>query len=121
MDATDKPKPKTDPAKVDPSELQEVLKTALAAMGTMDRKIAIGIHNGTEESWSALNVYFESGTSDQPLPSVIKSNSNLIYTAHQILGPVTRGSVGVLAYKMGKHKTLGVLYRVPLEDDNSYG
>ena len=80
---------------------QEFLKNLLDSMASVNRKIAIGIENGTPYKWQALNTYFYHGTSD-------------IHLARKALGPVARGVVGVFTYYMeGADKTVAVMFSVP--------
>ena len=50
-----------------------VLKEVLAAIGSVNRKIAIGIDNESGFNWKTPSHYFFSGTSDQTMPYHLKS------------------------------------------------
>ncbi|KAL9956590.1 hypothetical protein ACROYT_G038086 [Oculina patagonica] len=89
-----------------------VLEKLLEAMGSIKRKIAIGIANETSCTWEALNVHFLSGASDVILPEFVKTTEAALKTK----GPTATGSVGVLAYYMKDvNKTLAVLFSVPFD------
>ena len=93
---------------------QEFLKNLLDSMASVNRKIAIGIENGTPYKWQALNTYFYHGTSDIVLPEFVKDGKAGLYTARKALGPVARGVVGVFTYYMeGADKTVAVMFSVP--------
>ena len=51
----------------------QVLTQILNVMGSIKRKIAIGIENKTGHKWNARNVYFLSGTSDVAMPREVPS------------------------------------------------
>jgi len=46
-------------------------------MGSISRKIAIGIDNESGYNWEATNVYFFSGTSDHSLPERVDSGTKM--------------------------------------------
>ena len=56
----------------------DVLTKILEALGSIDRKIAIGIENKMGEDWEPLNAYFYSGTSDVPLPMEVPSGVKML-------------------------------------------
>ena len=92
----------------------EFLKNLLDSIASVNRKIAIGIGNGTPYRWQALNTYFYHGTSDVILPEYVKEGKAGLYTARKALGPVARGVVGVFTYYMeGADKTVAVMFSVP--------
>ena len=45
-----------------------MLTKILDALGSVERKVAVGIENDSGYDWEAINVYFFSGTSDAPMP-----------------------------------------------------
>ena len=93
-----------------------VLEKLLEAMGSIERKIAIGIANETSCTWEALNVFFESGASDTIPPEFVKTKEAALYDARKTNGPTATGSVGVLTYYMKDvNKTLAVLFSVPFD------
>ena len=51
----------------------DVLKDALTALGSGDRKISIGIDNESGFDWERPTHYFYSGTSEKNLPYHLKS------------------------------------------------
>ena len=51
------------------------LDTFLKNMASSSRKIAIGIENESGYKWTALNVYFYSGTSDKVMPHEVDSGT----------------------------------------------
>lgn len=93
------------------------LQQVLNIMGSVKRKIAIGVTNeASSGSWEGLNVYFRSGTSDTTIPEFVKPEEALIYNARKTDGPTATGSVGVVAYYMKDvGKTLAVLFSVPFD------
>ncbi|PFX11793.1 DELTA-stichotoxin-She4a-like [Stylophora pistillata] len=99
---------------------KDVLQTLLDALGSIERKIAIGIANETPYEWRALNTYFRSGTSDDLLPPFVKKDQAPLYTARKTNGPVATGCVAVIAYYMpAVQMTVGVMFSVPF-DQNFY-
>ena len=52
-----------------------VLQSVLDALGDVSRKVAIGIDNQSGYKWTALNVYFYSGTSDRVMPHDVDSGT----------------------------------------------
>ena len=52
-----------------------VLQSVLDAIGDVSRKVAIGIDNESGYKWTALNVYFYSGTSDRVMPYHVDSGT----------------------------------------------
>lgn len=94
---------------------EKILPEILQAM-RYSRKIAIGIVNETSATWEAINVYFDSGTSDVVIPEIVKPNEALLYNARKTRVPAPTGSVGVIAYYMRDvDKTLAVLFHVPFD------
>ena len=53
-----------------------MLKSVLDALGNVNRKIAIGIDNESGYKWTAINVYFRSGTSDVVMPYTVRSGKD---------------------------------------------
>lgn len=49
-----------------------ILKDILDILGSIERKIAVGIDNESGREWIALNTYFFSGSSDYALPYEVK-------------------------------------------------
>ncbi len=93
-----------------------VLEKILDTMGSIERKIAIGVANETKSTWEGLNVFFESGTSEVVIPELVKTKEALLYDARKTDGPTATGSVGVIAYYMPDvKKTLAVLFSVPFD------
>ena len=93
----------------------KLLQNILDIMGSIKRKIAIGVDNETSNIWNKGAVYFESGTSDVTLPYEIISGKAFTYSARKTEGPTATGCVGVIAYKMSDGNTLGVLFSVPFD------
>jgi hypothetical protein len=93
----------------------DVLGKALGSLGDIDRKIVIGVGNESEKSWTALNAYLSSGTSDVVLPEEVPNTKAFLYKAQKDRGPVATGVVGVLAYSMSDGNTLGILFSVPFD------
>ena len=54
----------------------DVLDKVLTALGNIKRKIAIGIENKSGYRWTAINVYFYSGTADKLPPDVVQSGTD---------------------------------------------
>ena len=52
-----------------------VLDSVLNALADVSRKVAIGIDNESGYKWTALNVYFYSGTSDRVMPHDVDSGT----------------------------------------------
>ena len=50
-----------------------LLKTILDTLANVERKVAIGVDNESGYAWTAMNVYFYSGSSDVVLPSSVAS------------------------------------------------
>lgn len=95
---------------------KELLQTLLDALGSIERKIAIGIANETPYQWRALNTYFRSGASDDLLPRFVEKDQAALYTARKTNGPVATGCVAVIAYYMPTvDKTVGVMFSVPFD------
>nr|Q9Y1U9.1 RecName: Full=DELTA-actitoxin-Aeq1c; Short=DELTA-AITX-Aeq1c; AltName: Full=Equinatoxin IV; Short=EqT IV; Short=EqTIV; AltName: Full=Equinatoxin-4; Flags: Precursor [Actinia equina]AAD39836.1 equinatoxin IV precursor [Actinia equina] len=92
-----------------------VLQTVLKALGDISRKIAVGVDNESGKTWTALNTYFRSGTSDIVLPHKVPHGKALLYNGQKDRGPVATGAVGVLAYAMSDGNTLAVLFSVPYD------
>jgi hypothetical protein len=93
-----------------------VLKTVLDTLGSISRKIAVGIGNDTPYAWKGHGVYFVSGTSDDILPACVSSKKAAIYTARKTSGPVARGAVAVLVYEIPDRKiSLAVMFSVPYD------
>ena len=93
----------------------KVLTKILDVLGDVKRKVAIAVANQSGKTWSALNVYYYSGTSDVVLPPSVKNSQALLYDSRKSDGPVARGAVGVIAYAMSDGNTLGVLFSVPFD------
>nr|AAB31198.1 equinatoxin II=pore-forming toxin [Actinia equina=sea anemones, venom, Peptide, 180 aa] [Actinia equina] len=94
----------------------DILKTVLEALGNVKRKIAVGVDNESGKTWTALNTYFRSGTSDIVLPHKVPHGKALLYNGQKDRGPdVATGAVGVLAYLMSDGNTLAVLFSVPYD------
>ena len=91
------------------------LKNVLDALGSIQRKIAIGVANESDDNWTAIGTHFYSGTSDVILPNVVPKKKVALYTARKTAGPVATGAVGVMGYKMGNGNTLGVMFSVPFD------
>lgn len=51
----------------------DVLTTILNTLGSINRKVAIGVDNESGYKWRAINIYFHSGTSDRVLPHDVSS------------------------------------------------
>ncbi|XP_031563888.1 DELTA-actitoxin-Aeq1b [Actinia tenebrosa] len=92
-----------------------VLQTVLKALGDISRKIAVGIDNESGMTWTAMNTYFRSGTSDIVLPYEVPHGKALLYNGQKDRGPVATGVVGVLAYAMSDGNTLAVLFSIPFD------
>nr|Q93109.1 RecName: Full=DELTA-actitoxin-Aeq1b; Short=DELTA-AITX-Aeq1b; AltName: Full=Equinatoxin V; Short=Eqt V; Short=EqtV; AltName: Full=Equinatoxin-5; Flags: Precursor [Actinia equina]AAC05720.1 equinatoxin V precursor [Actinia equina] len=92
-----------------------VLQTVLKALGDISRKIAVGIDNESGMTWTAMNTYFRSGTSDVILPHTVPHGKALLYNGQKDRGPVATGVVGVLAYAMSDGNTLAVLFSIPFD------
>ena len=91
-------------------------RTILDTLGSISRKVAIGVDNESGYKWRAINIYFYSGTSDVVLPHDVSSGTALLYGARKTTGPVARGAVGVLTYYIPDiDKTLAVMYCVPFD------
>ena len=54
----------------------EILKQVLDTLGSINRKIAIGVDNESGSTWRAINTYFNSGTSDNTLPYTVETGKN---------------------------------------------
>nr|A0A515MEN7.2 RecName: Full=DELTA-actitoxin-Afr1c; Short=DELTA-AITX-Afr1c; AltName: Full=Alpha-helical pore-forming toxin; Short=PFT; AltName: Full=Cytolysin; AltName: Full=Fragaceatoxin B; Short=fraB [Actinia fragacea] len=93
----------------------DVLQTVLKALGDVSRKIAVGIDNEPGMTWTAMNTYFRSGTSDVILPHTVPHSKALLYDGQKNRGPVTTGVVGVIAYAMSDGNTLAVLFSIPFD------
>ena len=52
-----------------------VLTSLLSNLADYQRKIAIGIENKSGYPWTAITVYFQSGTTDMVLPTFVKSGT----------------------------------------------
>lgn len=50
-----------------------ILTTILNTLGSISRKVAIGVDNESGYKWRAVNIYFYSGTSDRVLPRDVSS------------------------------------------------
>ena len=50
-----------------------ILTTILNTLGSISRKVAIGVDNESGYKWRAINIYFYSGTSDLVLPHDVSS------------------------------------------------
>lgn len=100
-----------------------VLKEVLAAIGSVKRKIAIGIDNESAYNWEASSSHFVSGTSDQTLPYRLKSGYALLYPARKTNSSL-RGVVGVVAYCIPHlRSTIAFMFSVPYDYtwyDNSW-
>uniref|UniRef100_Q5I4B8 DELTA-actitoxin-Oor1a n=1 Tax=Oulactis orientalis TaxID=308032 RepID=ACTPA_OULOR len=92
-----------------------VLAKVLAELGKVSRKIAVGVDNESGGSWTALNAYFRSGTTDVILPDLVPNQKALLYRGGKDTGPVATGVVGVLAYAMSDGNTLAILFSVPYD------
>ncbi|CAH3013549.1 unnamed protein product [Porites evermanni] len=93
-----------------------ILTTILNTLGSISRKVAIGVDNESGYKWRAINIYFYSGTSNRVLPHDVSSGTALLYGARKTAGPVARGAVGVLTYYIPHiDKTLAVMYSVPFD------
>ncbi|XP_015778148.1 PREDICTED: DELTA-actitoxin-Ate1a-like [Acropora digitifera] len=106
-----------DPAIVIPGATltQGMLKDALTALGSTDRKISIGIDNESGFDWERPTHYFYSGTSEKNLPFHLKSGDAVLYTARKTSGSV-RGAVGVVAYNVPwVRRTVAVMFSVPYD------
>ena len=55
------------------------LTEVLTQMGNLKRKIAIGVENKMGKDWETINLYFESGTSDVPLPHDIPKGTKIVF------------------------------------------
>nr|P58691.2 RecName: Full=DELTA-stichotoxin-Hcr4a; Short=DELTA-SHTX-Hcr4a; AltName: Full=Cytolysin RTX-A [Heteractis crispa] len=93
----------------------QILDKVLAELGQVSRKIAIGIDNESGGSWTAMNAYFRSGTTDVILPEFVPNQKALLYSGRKNRGPDTTGAVGALAYYMSNGNTLGVMFSVPFD------
>nr|Q86FQ0.1 RecName: Full=DELTA-sagatoxin-Srs1a; Short=DELTA-SATX-Srs1a; AltName: Full=Cytolysin Src-1; AltName: Full=Src I; Flags: Precursor [Sagartia elegans]AAP04347.1 cytolysin I precursor [Sagartia elegans] len=93
----------------------DLLKTLLGTLGSISRKIAIGVDNETGGLITGNNVYFRSGTSDDILPHRVETGEALLYTARKTKGPVATGAVGVFTYYLSDGNTLAVLFSVPFD------
>lgn len=92
------------------------LEKVLDILGSISRKIAIGIGNSTPYGWSATGVYFRSGASDDVLPYNVRPKKAAIYTARKTSWPAARGAVGVLCYYIAqKKRSLCVMFSVPYD------
>nr|C5NSL2.1 RecName: Full=DELTA-actitoxin-Aas1a; Short=DELTA-AITX-Aas1a; AltName: Full=Bandaporin; Short=Cytolysin bp-1; Flags: Precursor [Anthopleura asiatica]BAH80315.1 bandaporin [Anthopleura asiatica] len=95
--------------------VMSVLDRILEAIGDVNRKIAIGVENQSGKSWTAMNTYFRSGTSDVVLPHSVPSGKALLYDGQKTRGPVATGVVGVFAYAMSDGNTLAVMFSIPYD------
>lgn len=62
---------------------------------------------------TAGGIYFDSGTTDTPLPRQIQSGETIVWNARKLQGPFPTGVVGVLTYKISDGNTLAVMWSVP--------
>ena len=93
-----------------------VLEKALSTLGSISRKIAVGIGNNTPYAWKAIGVYFRSGTSDVILPFCLGSKQATVYTARKTSGPVATGAVAVAGYEIPDLKvTVCIMFSVPFD------
>ena len=93
-----------------------MLKTLLDTLGSIKRKIAIGIGNDTPYAWQADGVYFRSGTSDAIFPYCLSSQEATTYLARKTNGPVATGTVGVFCYYIPDRKvSLCAMFSVPFD------
>ena len=92
-----------------------LLTQVLDTLGSISRKIAIGISNEGSTVWSTPGVYHFSGTSDTTPPYKVKPNQAMIYEARKTTGPVARGAVGVIGYRMSDGNTIAVMFSVPFD------
>ena len=92
-----------------------LLNTLVNALGGVNRKIAVGISNEGTTVWNNPEVYFFSGTSDMVPPYEVKPGKAMTYTARKSAGPVARGVVGLIGYRMSDGNTLAVMFSVPFD------
>lgn len=62
-------------------------------MSDVQRKIAIGINNETGVAMESPTTYFDSGTSDTPLPYTIPNGTAGLIGARKTAGPVATGAL----------------------------
>ena len=84
-------------------------------MGSIQRKVAVGVANETQGTWTAIGAYYFSGTSDVVIPETVKNDKALLYDGRSTDCPVATGAVGVIGYTMEDGNTLGVLFSVPFD------
>lgn len=90
-----------------------VLNNILTAIGSVTRKIAIGVDNESGLRWTALNVFFAYGASDITLPRTVQNTEALLYSARKSHNIFTTGAAGVFTYRMSDGNTLAVMFSVP--------
>nr|P0C1F8.2 RecName: Full=DELTA-stichotoxin-Hcr4b; Short=DELTA-SHTX-Hcr4b; AltName: Full=Cytolysin RTX-S II; Short=RTX-SII [Heteractis crispa] len=93
----------------------QILDKVLGELGKVSRKIAVGVDNESGGSWTALNAYFRSGTTDVILPEFVPNQKALLYSGRKDTGPVATGAVAAFAYYMSNGHTLGVMFSVPFD------
>jgi len=107
---------KTVKAVVGAAELShKVIKGAFKGLSNVGRRVAIGVSNETDTTWSGGSVYFNSGTSDIVLPRSVAPGKAFTYAARKTAGPWFTGAVGVVAYNMSNGCTLAVMFQVPFD------
>lgn len=107
---------KTVKAVVGAAELShKVIKGAFKGLSDVSRRVAIGVSNETDTTWSGGSVYFNSGTSDIVLPRSVAPGKAFTYAARKTAGPWFTGAVGVVAYNMSNDCTLAVMFQVPFD------
>ena len=78
------------------------------------RKVAIGVDNETDTTWTASSTYLDfSTTSDVVPPEKVKNGEALLYSAKAVSGLPMAGITGAIAYSMSDGNTLIFIFSVP--------
>ncbi|XP_015754375.1 PREDICTED: DELTA-actitoxin-Afr1a-like [Acropora digitifera] len=94
--------------------LFDILKGVLDGLGSVNRKVAIGINNCNGITWYFIRAYLKHGTAGNDVPpKEVKPDEYFTYGARKTAGPVPRGVEGVLAFYLPRHRRRRPLRRIP--------
>lgn len=100
-----------------------ILKGVLDGLGSVNRKVAIGVNNYSGITWYFIKAYFKHGTAGNDVPpKELKPGKSFTYGARKTAGPVPRGVEGVLAFshQMIPSQTLVIMFSVPFSNTRPF-
>ena len=82
------------------------------------RRIAICLtitESDAKITFHTPTTYFDSGTSDVPLPRQFTSGQSIAWGSRKTAGPCATGTVGVFTYNSSDENTLAVMWSLPFD------